>query len=299
MRGAGRRVRLRQIGQRAVGAETAALSDRVASLRHHPFQGPRTAQGFRKRDARNPRQRHLDHLSGADDLAQSAAYHRGADRRDPLAAQRHRRIDGAGADARIADAGRHPRSGDAAAKLSAPIVRRPAPARHDRDGARQRAGSPDRRRADHRARRHRAGADPGAAGGDTRAARHEPVVHHPRSRHRPPHRRCGLRDERRQDRRAGPGRAGLYRAETSLHARAAGGRAKARSGAAAAERAGGDVGRQSEGLVPDQARAAALHRRPHQGGRRRQPRGAQGRDARRRRRIRLGQDHAGAGACCG
>ncbi len=37
-------------------------------------------------------------------------------------------------------------------------------------------------------------------------------------------------------------------------------------------------------------------RRAYQGGRRRQPRGAQGRDARRRRRIRLRQDHARAGA---
>ena len=50
--------------------------------------------------------------------------------------------------------------------------------------------------------------------------------------------------------------------------------------------------RQSEGLVSDQARRAAQGGRPHQGGRRRQHRGAQGRDARHRRRIRLGQDHA-------
>ena len=102
-------------------------------------------------------------------------------------------------------------------ELSASIVRRPAPARHDRDGARQRARSADRGRADHGARRHRAGADPGPAGGYSRPARHEPVVHHPRSRHRAPHRRRGLRHEQRQDRRAGAGGAGFYRAETSLH----------------------------------------------------------------------------------
>ena len=165
VRGAGRRIRLRQVGQRAVGPEAAALSDRLASLRQHPLQGPANCSTRpRTRDARHPRQRHLDHLPGADDLAQSAAHDRGADRRDPAAAQRHPRRDGAGADARTADAGRHSRSGNAAAKLSAPVVRRPAPARHDRDGARQRAGSADRRRADHRARRHGAGADPGAAG---------------------------------------------------------------------------------------------------------------------------------------
>ncbi len=50
--------------------------------------------------------------------------------------------------------------------------------------------------------------------------------------------------------------------------------------------------RRSEGLVSDQARRDAQGRRPHQGGRRRQHRGAQGRDARHRRRVRLGQDHA-------
>jgi microcin C transport system ATP-binding protein len=38
------------------------------------------------------------------------------------------------------DAGRHSRSRNPAEELSASIVRRPAPARHDRDGARQRAG---------------------------------------------------------------------------------------------------------------------------------------------------------------
>ena len=40
--------------------------------------------------------------------------------------------------------------------------------------------------------------------------------------------------QQRQDRRAGPGRAGVHRARASLHARAAGGRAEARPGAAAA-----------------------------------------------------------------
>ena len=48
------------------------------------------------------------------------------------------------------------------------------------------------------------------------------------------HRRPRLRHEGRQDRRAGAGRAGLHRAAASLYARAAGRRAEARSGAAAA-----------------------------------------------------------------
>jgi microcin C transport system ATP-binding protein len=47
---------------------------------------------------------------------------------------------GAGAHAGTVDAGRHSRSRNPAEELSPSIVRRPAPARHDRDGARQRAG---------------------------------------------------------------------------------------------------------------------------------------------------------------
>ena len=54
----------------------------------------------------------------------------------------------------------HPRAGGAAQAVSAPALRRPAPARDDRHGARQPSRRADRRRADDRARRHRAGADP-------------------------------------------------------------------------------------------------------------------------------------------
>ena len=72
----------------------------------------------------------------------------------------------------------------------------------------------------------------------------------------------------------------------------AGGRAEARSGAGAARRAGRGRDQRPQGLVPDQARRAAQGRRPHQGGRWREHRGAPGRDAWHRRRIRLGQDHA-------
>ena len=292
------------VGESGSGKSVSALS--ILKLLPYPsashpsgqirFRGRELLTRGGKRDARDPWQRHLDHLPGADDLAQSAAHDRGADRRDSSPAQRHQRADGAGAHAGAVDAGRHSRSGNPAEELSASTVRRPAPARHDRDGARQRAGSLDRGRADHRARRHGAGPDPGAARRHPPAPRHEHVVHHPRPRHRPADCRRRLRDEFGQDRRAGAGRGCLHRAEARLYPRAAGGRAEARSGAAAAQRAGGDVDRQSQGLVSDQARVVALDRRPHQGGGWRQHRGPQGRDARRRRRIRFGQDHAGAGA---
>ena len=92
----------------------------------------------------------------------------------------------------------------------------------------------------------------------------------------------------------GPVERSLHRAAASLYARAAGGRAEARSGAVAAGCAGRDGDQRPQGLVSDQARRAAQDGRPHQGGRRRQHRGAQGRDARHRRRIRLRQDHARA-----
>ena len=106
-------------------------------------------------------------------------------------------------------AGRHPRGGDAARRLSAPALRRPAPARDDRHGARQRARPADRRRADHGARRHHPGADPEAAEDAAGALRHGAAVHHPRPRHRAQDGRPGLRDDPGRDRRAGPGRRGV------------------------------------------------------------------------------------------
>ena len=57
-------------------------------------------------------------------------------------------------------------------RVSLPAHRRPAPARHDRDGARRRPEAPHRRRADHRARRDHAGADPEPDARPASAARH-------------------------------------------------------------------------------------------------------------------------------
>ena len=61
-----------------------------------------------------------------------------------------------------ARAGAHSRSAVGARPLSAPAVRRHAPARDDRDGAVVPPRAADRRRADHRARRDDPGADPDA-----------------------------------------------------------------------------------------------------------------------------------------
>ena len=75
---------------------------------------------------------------------------------------------------------------------------------------------------------------------------HVDAVHHPRPRHRAQARRHRLRDEGRQDRRAGAGRGRVHGAAASLHQGAAGGRAEARSRAAAAGRAGRGRGQGSE-----------------------------------------------------
>ena len=111
--------------------------------------------------------------------------------------------------------------------LSARIVRRPAPARDDRHGARQRPRHPDRRRADDRARRDDPGADPGAARRAAGAARHGDRLHHPRPRHRPALRRPGLRDAARARWwRAATTEAHLQRPAASLHQHAARRRAR-------------------------------------------------------------------------
>ena len=67
---------------------------------------------------------------------------------------------GAGAGGGAAGAGRHPGRDAPARRLSAPVLRRHAPAGDDRDGAVAAIRSSDRRRADHGARRHHPGADP-------------------------------------------------------------------------------------------------------------------------------------------
>ena len=84
--------------------------------------------------------------------------------------------------------------------LSAPAFRRPAPARHDRHGARQRSRHPHRRRADHRARRHHSGADPRADRRSPPPSRHGGGLHHPRPRHRRSLRRPRLCHACRRDR---------------------------------------------------------------------------------------------------
>ena len=189
--------------------------------RRHPLRGHRSARPHRERDGGHPRQRHLDDLPGADDLAQSVAHRGPADQRGDRAAS------GTVAPRRHGQCGRdaapraHPGAGAPRARLSAPAVRRHAPARDDRDGAVVQSQGADRRRTDHRAGRDHPGADPRS---DARAAGHARHRDHPdHPRHGRGRRECRPRggDVRRPQGGGGERRRPVRAPGASLHARPA------------------------------------------------------------------------------
>ena len=102
--------------------------------------------------------------------------------------------------------GRHRLRRPAPGPVSAPAVRRPAPARDDRHGADVRARIADRRRAQHRAGRHHPGPDPAAAGRPAGRAGHRDGADHARPRRGGAHRRSRRRDVRRRSGGGGRGR---------------------------------------------------------------------------------------------
>ena len=119
-------------------------------------------------------------LTIGEQIAESLRYHRGLARR------------GAEAEVlRLLERVRIPAAHQRLARISAPLLRRHAPARDDRDGARLPAAAADRRRADDRARRDGAGADPGAdpvaAGRDGHVGHLHHARHGRRGRDRRPH----------------------------------------------------------------------------------------------------------------
>ena len=182
-------------------------------------------------------------------------------------------------------------------QLSARTVRRPAPARDDRHGAREHTRCADRGRADDRPRCHGAGAHPRAAGRSEATARHGHRVHLARSRRRPPHRRPRLCHAPRRGRRAGPDRRHLRGTAASLHADADQRRAARPQVAAGSRRAGrARRARHARDIQNSEAPVQAGTAR-HQGRRRRLAQRPARRDGRCRRRKRLRQIDARSRAC--
>ncbi len=125
-----------------------------------------------------------------------------------------------------------------APRLSPPALRRHEPARHDRDGARLPAETPDRGRADDRARCHHPGANPRSSDAGAPRQRHGARAHHPRHgrgrRNRRPRHRPICRPADGDERRA----RAVRRSASSLYRSASGGVAGAGERAAPARHSG-------------------------------------------------------------
>ena len=174
----GRRERVRQVGHRAQRHAAAVVPARLASFRLDPLSRRGGVDGERGTDARASRRPHRHHLSGAADVAQSSALDREANRRGAAGAQEDEPGARPRACRRAAASGRAGRGGEPAERPAAYVLRRPATAGDDRDGARQRAGPADRRRAHDRPRRDHSGASPGPLEGFTGAHAHGAAADH-------------------------------------------------------------------------------------------------------------------------
>ena len=163
---------------------------------------------------------------------------------------------GEGARPRAAEGGGDPARRPADRRLPAPVLGRHAPARDDRDGARQRPRPADRRRADDRARRDDAGADPRADAPAPARVRDRDHHDHARSRGDRRDRRRGRRHVRGAGGREGHGRPALQAAASSVHVGPAGLAAAPRRGRRAAR---ADPGPTAVAAEPA-ARAAASTR---------------------------------------
>ena len=181
------------VGESGSGKTVSAMSilRLLPNSASHPtgeilFEGKRHSEADEAQLRAIRGRQNFDYLPGADDVAQSAAHDREAGRRDYQAASK--RFASKQTRTRVLELLTKVGIRDAEKRLgvlSASAFGRPASARDDRDGARERARPADRRRADDRARRHNPGADPGAAASQLQTRDgHGDAAHHARPRHR-------------------------------------------------------------------------------------------------------------------
>ena len=165
------------------------------------FKGVDLLRTARTGTAQGAGRPHRDDLPGRPDGAQPDLHGGVADRRDVPAAPRRLPQGGPCQGDRADGAGEDPLGRRAGQLLPARVLRRHAPARHDRDGPGPGPRRPHRRRTHHRTGRDRAGPDHGAARGPAARDGHGPDPDHPRPRRRRRGRRPGQRHVRGPDRR--------------------------------------------------------------------------------------------------
>ena len=130
-----RRVRLRQVGVRA-GDHGHPRHPAGGHHRRHPVRGPRHAADVGRGPAEDPRSGHLDDLPGRAVGAEPRLQRGLADRRDVPRAPGRLQEGGQAAGHRADGPGADPGRRAAGERLPAPVLRRHAPARDDRDGDR-------------------------------------------------------------------------------------------------------------------------------------------------------------------
>src|SRR5882672_3836563 len=261
------RVGLGQERHRAVRDAPDPDATRPHRRGHDPLQRQESPGAPAAADAEDPRQRDLDDLPGADDVAEPGVHGRRADRRGDPAPRRAGPPRRDGQDGRYAQARAHPQRRAPGEGISPPALGWHAATHHDRDGALLQSQPPDRRRADDRARRHHPGADPRAPERAEGQAGDGDLAHHPRhGRHRRD-RPARDRDVWGAGRRGGAGRRALQGAAAPVHAGVASLDPAHRSGrhpeaeARSDPRHGSDAARRHQARLP--LRAALCARETH------------------------------------